>query len=429
MSARQALKIVTTGATNQDPGHAAEEQVTEQVRVLVVEDNDSERWRIAAMLGKLGYVVLEASNGDEALSLQLQENADLVLSDWKMPIMDGLEMCRILKQEADYGAPYFIMLTGMKNPVDLIAGMESGADDFIAKPCVAEELRVRIQAGARVQRVRREQERLNNLLRQLIIRDRRAARRIREDLETGAALQQSLLPCENARFDSFCVSTLSQAAGAVSGDFLNYFRIGPHHLAFYLLDVSGQSVGAAMLSFSIAYQLSTGSRGGSIVVQEQDGEEVPRKPSEVVQALNAKFQGSEHADRHFTMVYGVVDLRDGSGKLCQAGHPHPLLLSGDGSVYAVGDGGFPVGLSAHSQFNDIQFCLKRGERLIVCSDGLLEALARGAPGDSLVQILGTETAGTADGMIDEIRSSLERSPGGNAVDDDISALAISRDSS
>lgn len=397
------------------------------VSVLVVEDNDSERWRICAMLQKLGYLVRDVSDGDEALSRQLEEPSDLVVSDWRMPGMDGLELCRVLRTEADYQTPYFIMLTGMNNPVDLIAGMEAGADDFIAKPCSAEELRVRIMAGARTQRLRHEHERVNLLMRHLLRRERRAMNRIRADLEAAAELQQSLLPCDNARFDHYSVATLFQPASEVGGDFYNYFRLGSHHLGFYSLDVNGLGVRAAMMAFGIANELSA-DRGAIGLLM--DDSLAPRPPADVITNLNARFQDNRAEGRHFTMVYGTIDLRDGSGLLCRAGHPHPVLLKQSGGAQLLGSGGCPVGIWPAAEFENAEFRLERGDRLVLCTDGLLTEFTKDSDGDlytNLTQRISEEAAEDADGVIEAFRKLLAENTQGSAFEDDVSALAISLD--
>ncbi|WP_373078210.1 PleD family two-component system response regulator [Zhongshania sp.] len=119
------------------------------VRVLVVEDNRVERTRLQAVLQSMGMQAILAENADEAVRFLKKHKVDIVLSDWLMPGMTGLEFCQRLAGDEDLGNPYFIMLTGRNASVDLIAAMDAGADDYIAKPAWREELRVRLQAGVR----------------------------------------------------------------------------------------------------------------------------------------------------------------------------------------------------------------------------------------------------------------------------------------
>ncbi|WP_320837555.1 response regulator [Zhongshania sp.] len=120
-----------------------------KVTVLVVEDNRVERMRLQAVLQSMGMAPILAENATEALRFIKKRKVDIVLSDWLMPGMTGLEFCQRLAEDEDLGRPYFIMLTGRNASVDLIAAMDAGADDYIAKPAWREELRVRLQAGVR----------------------------------------------------------------------------------------------------------------------------------------------------------------------------------------------------------------------------------------------------------------------------------------
>jgi sigma-B regulation protein RsbU (phosphoserine phosphatase) len=119
------------------------------VRVLVVEDSRVERMRLQAILQSMGMTPILAENAIEALRFLKKHEVGIVLCDWLMPEMTGLELCQRLAGDDDLGRPYFIMLTGRNASVDLIAAMDAGADDYLAKPAWREELRVRLQAGVR----------------------------------------------------------------------------------------------------------------------------------------------------------------------------------------------------------------------------------------------------------------------------------------
>lgn len=117
--------------------------------ILIVEDTTSERMRMTAYLSGLGHRCLSVNDGAEALSIMEREQVTLVLSDWRMPVIDGLRLCKQLKKHTKYGRPYFIMLTGHADQEDVIEGMDAGADDYMIKPFISEELRVRVEAGLR----------------------------------------------------------------------------------------------------------------------------------------------------------------------------------------------------------------------------------------------------------------------------------------
>lgn len=121
----------------------------ESSRILIIDDSPVELFRMEALLKGHHFETLCCNDPNEALQILLVEHIDIVLCDWQMPKVSGLELCQTISQSPAMGAPYFIMLTGRKERADMIAAMDAGADDFICKPAASEELRARIQAGLR----------------------------------------------------------------------------------------------------------------------------------------------------------------------------------------------------------------------------------------------------------------------------------------
>jgi two-component system cell cycle response regulator len=100
---------------------------------------------------KWGYEVLEAGDGNQAWNiLKDKDSPHLVLLDWMMPGIDGLELCKRLRQSGDNTYHYIILLTGRDSKEDIIGGLNAGADDYITKPFMPEELEVRLRVGRRI---------------------------------------------------------------------------------------------------------------------------------------------------------------------------------------------------------------------------------------------------------------------------------------
>jgi DNA-binding response OmpR family regulator len=103
------------------------------------------------MLTQWGYDAVVASDGEEAWRLlQGETSPRLVILDWLMPGLDGLEVCRRIRSSHNGPYIYVLVLTGMTSSADLVAAMEAGADDFISKPIRSAELRARLRAGCRI---------------------------------------------------------------------------------------------------------------------------------------------------------------------------------------------------------------------------------------------------------------------------------------
>ena len=121
------------------------------MKVLIADDDDVLRHILQSHLAKWGYDVLEAQNGLEAWRLLHGNEAPrLAVLDWIMPGMDGVEVCKEIRKREDHPYIYLLLLTAKQKKEDVIAGMEAGADDYIAKPFEPQELKVRLRAGRRI---------------------------------------------------------------------------------------------------------------------------------------------------------------------------------------------------------------------------------------------------------------------------------------
>jgi phosphoserine phosphatase RsbU/P len=121
------------------------------MRVLVAEDDLTSRRILRSLLVRWGYDVTFACDGAEAWNcLRESHSPKLVVLDWVMPAMDGIDVCRSVRQVPSPEPPYIIMLTARECKRDVIEGLDAGANDYIAKPYDPEELRARLQVGKRV---------------------------------------------------------------------------------------------------------------------------------------------------------------------------------------------------------------------------------------------------------------------------------------
>jgi diguanylate cyclase (GGDEF)-like protein len=119
--------------------------------VLVVENDDASRRALAKAVTTLGYDCRTARDGMEAWEYQRSDRADVVLSDWRMPRMDGVELCQRIRASEEGGTyTYFILLTGYDDKEHFVRGMNAGADDYHTKPVDLDELRARLVSARRV---------------------------------------------------------------------------------------------------------------------------------------------------------------------------------------------------------------------------------------------------------------------------------------
>lgn len=166
------------------------------MRVLVAEDDSVSLLILRRAVEKLGHECLTAEDGEKAWQLYKETpDVDVIISDWMMPGVDGLELCRRIREEETDGYTYFIFLTALGNKEHLLMGFEAGADDYLSKPLDREELQVRMISATRLNTLhqqlaeqRKELEELNTQLadqaRTDALTDLGNRLRMQEDLES-----------------------------------------------------------------------------------------------------------------------------------------------------------------------------------------------------------------------------------------------------
>ncbi len=121
------------------------------MRILIAEDDAVSRRMLEVYLTRWGYQVVVANDGAEAWRvLESSDPPKMAILDWMMPVMDGLEVCRKVRESPFASCTYLIILTARGGANDIVRGLEAGADDYVTKPFDGEELRARVSAGMRI---------------------------------------------------------------------------------------------------------------------------------------------------------------------------------------------------------------------------------------------------------------------------------------
>jgi len=148
-----------------------ERELVHHFPILVAEDNPVSRKLLEKTLVRAGYEVTPAQNGRKALELFNERFFPIVLTDWMMPEMDGLKLCRAIRKNASTGYVFIILLTAKDSKDDIITGLEAGADDCLTKPFHRAELIARLNTGKRILELERSLKRANEGIRILSITD------------------------------------------------------------------------------------------------------------------------------------------------------------------------------------------------------------------------------------------------------------------
>ena len=359
-------------ARHDKSGDAAE--VDQGVKhVLVVDDSRLQRRILAASLKRWGYKVLEADSGEEAIAICKETKPDLVLSDWMMPGMDGLEFCRAFREMSREDYAYFILLTSKSDKSAVAQGLDAGADDFLNKPFVADELRARINAGERIVAMQQQLTEQNRVIAETLTELRSLYDSLDNDLLEAKKLQQSLIRERVKSFETGQLSLTLRSSGHVGGDLVGFFPIDGRHLGVFALDVSGHGISSALMTARLAGYLSAAAPTQNVALRRQeDGSFGMRPPSKVIEDLNALILDEMETEHYFTMILAGIDLETGKVRLSQAGHPHPVIQKKGGQVIHDGTGGLPVGLIPNATFEEFEIELEPGDRLFFMSDGVVE---------------------------------------------------------
>ena len=120
------------------------------MQILIAEDERVTRRQLHRQLNQMGHDVIEAADGREAWELFQSHATPIVVCDWEMPEMNGVDLVRRIRAADKPGYVYIVMLTGRSKKDDVVAGIEAGADDFVTKPFDRSELRARLNAGVRI---------------------------------------------------------------------------------------------------------------------------------------------------------------------------------------------------------------------------------------------------------------------------------------
>lgn len=324
-------------------------------KILIIDDDSVTRMIVRQILQAQSYEVLEAETGEEGLKLAHQEQPALIVCDWQMPGMDGIEVCYQIKQSSKLSTTFFILLTSQNSVEHIVTGLDCGADEFLTKPIQSDELVARIRAGLRLYQSLEQS-------RQLAAAILSQQKLLEAELAEAAAYVQSLLPSPMS--GAITIDPYFLPCRGLGGDCFDYYWLDENRLVFYVLDVSGHGLKAALLSVSIKNWLRS-----QIESQSQE-------PHQVLENLNFAFGMAEHNDQYFTIWYGVYHVDQKMLSYASAGHPPGILFSD--AVRAAGDArrlksvGTPIGMFEKIQYVSNSCKIQTPSTLYLFSDGLYE---------------------------------------------------------
>ena len=342
---------------------------------LVVDDDPMVRRIVTKGLNQLDPAeVLEVEDGLAAQALLSERQVDVVVTDVVMPNMDGLELMKWAQEHCP--GPLWIILSGLETFDAAVDALQLGAFDYLAKPPEVPRVRVAVRNALDQIELVRERERLyaeleqsnaqlaDNVeqLQQVCKVLEEQADVIQADLDRAEVIQRALLPQEPPAIEDWCIETLYRPGSSVGGDFYDAVVLDDQHLGLVIADAAGHGVAAAMLSVLFKLRLKQVDRDGRILM-----------PREVLERLNQRlFETLSAPGAFITAAYILLDLRTGKGRLASAGHPPCIHSCGDKPARTLARTGPALGLDKNASYEEHEFQLSPGERLMLYTDGVLE---------------------------------------------------------
>lgn len=389
-----------------------------QGHILVIDDEPVVRESLAVYLGDSGFQVDTAKNGDEGLAVFRNKRPDLVICDLCMPLFDGLDVLKAMNAESPETP--VIVVSGQGSMNDVVTALRNGAVDYLFKPLIEMEVlehsvRRALERGQLLKQNRQIREQLELTNAEL----ERSLDLLEEDQEAGRRVQRRMLPPTPHTFND--VLTFSHRiipSLYLSGDFVDYFRIGPDRIGFYLADVSGHGASSAFVTVFLKTLTNRIQRH-----YEKRTATNALYPSRLLTAINQELI-SMGMGKHLAMFCGVIDLAENRLVYCIGAHFPPPILVSDGVAQALEGRGLPVGIFSDATYEDVVLPLGRQFTLVAMSDGVLEVLPDPSMEQKEAHLLSIVGQGAKDA--DALAAALQLD-GEMEVPDDIALLVINRD--
>lgn len=222
-------------------------------RIVVIDDNPNDAQLIKRVLENAGYAVTWASSGEEGLRIIPDLSPNCVLVDYRMPGLDGYEVCRRIKEDPTLQTIPVLMLTGADSSRNLVEGLDAGADDFVTKSSEIEVILARVRALLRVKayqdRIVEQAAQLRQLYEELSHKSDKIMelnQRLNSDLQIARRVQEALLPERSFSTPRAEIRSAYIPSETLSGDFYDYF-LQRDSLFLFVADVSGHGLPAAIL--------------------------------------------------------------------------------------------------------------------------------------------------------------------------------------
>lgn len=324
----------------------AETQLGKCGRVLIADDQQPVLFALQMLLKNSGFSTETATHPSFVLKALETESYDAVLMDLNYTRdtiggAEGLELVSKIRS-MDKLLPVVVMTSW--STVELaVDAMRRGASDFVQKPWENRDLVMKLESQVRMAHEQRRAQRQREL-----------------ELQDAREIQDNLLPKSLPDVQGFEIAATTRPLRVVGGDYYSVMHIDDHRTSICIADVAGKGMPAALLMSSLQATLQS--------LSAQDLE-----PGEMCRRLNRILCSLTPIGKFISLFYGVLDSTDRRLTYCNAGHNAPLLIRGDGTSVELHADGAVLGQFPEWQYGQQQVELRGGDRLLLFTDGLVEA--------------------------------------------------------
>ncbi len=386
-----------------------------KAKILLVDDEPFNIDYLEQELADAGCETMSALNGQEALEYVESDPPDLILLDIMMPLMDGYEVLRRLKMNANTRNIPVIVISADTGLANVVRGIQLGAEDYLPKPFEPTLLHARVSSSL-------EKKRLSDL-QQLYLKS------LEREFEIARDIQQGFLPPELPQVSGWELSACFKAAKEVAGDFYDAFTLPDGNLVCLIGDVCGKGVGAALF-MTLFRSLLRATATTDYFLDRQDRKELtPAERLQHVISFTNSYVAETHGEANMfaTVFAGIFERRSGLLSYINAGNEPPLLIRG-GMVETLAVSGPVVGVIPDARFGVKEIALQTGETLLAFTDGITDAL-NGEDQAFGIDRLRSALSGSNEspsGLLERLEHQLCGHVGTAAQFDDITMLAVRR---
>jgi serine phosphatase RsbU (regulator of sigma subunit) len=388
----------------------------DKAKILIVDDEPFNLEYLEQELEDTAISIIKAVNGQECLNKAGSEFPDLILLDIMMPIMDGFEVLRHLRENETFRDIPVIIISANSDLQNIVKGIELGAEDYLPKPFDPAILHARVSSSL-------EKKRLRDI-------EKLYFKSLERELEIGREIQSGFLPEKLPQIDGWEIASYFKSAKEVAGDFYDAFQLANSTLVFLVGDVCGKGVGAAlfMALFRSLIRVTATNEDDHPGLADSELSSAER----LLHLINFTnhYVADTHSDNNLfaTLFIGFLDTMNGRMAYANCGNEPPILIDSSGLISELKPTGPVIGAFPEAEFLVKEIHIKPGQMLFAFTDGITDAIdlnQKSFGRDRLIDFL-RKVNDSPNLVIEGALSELECFSEGQSQFDDITLLSIKK---